>query len=451
MHTKSAIAFIAMFAASAAQAASLLAPQAGDLAPTRLFVPSSERIAALATASEPVALSWAAHGEIAAPAAHVAHSREYYTTVSADELAAGVMIHASTPRAVVRLQPLEEASPRADLAIHPLSLEITDAAGRHYASGSGMEMLVPADQLAKADLPFAPGTSAFRLHPGLGTGSFRLRGAGLSGGARYLVNVVEGEGAPALTMRAGAPSYLHGQQLTLASELLAADGSRLPLARLDAELVSPGGRHFPLSFKPGADGRLRGALPLDADEAWAPGLWELRANASTKVKGQTLMRSLRLAVPVALPMARLSGSAMLANSAAGLDIKLGLEVAAPGRYEARALLYGTVDGVLTLIAVADSAQAMDAGDGTLTLHFPSALLAGTVGPFELRDVQLLDQGRLGLLQRQQRALAIDGRAVDTPRAGRVNVAPAERPKLAPSLEEGVERMANGVAIVNGQQ
>ncbi|MES2128622.1 MAG: DUF4785 domain-containing protein [Pseudomonadota bacterium] len=450
MHTKFAIAVLALTAAAAAQAASLLAPQAGDLVPAQLFTPASQHAAAIATSADMVTLSWAAHGELAAPAAHLARSREYYTTVSADDIASGIIIHTSTARAVVRIQPLEAASPRADLAIHPLSLEVSDAAGRTFAAGSGMEMLASADQLAKADLPFAPGTSAFRLHPNLGAGSFKLRGADLSGSARYLVNVVEGEGAPALTLQADAPSYLHGQQLTLSGELLAGDGSRQALGKLEGELVSPAGRHFPLAFKPGAGGRLRAQLPLDADEAWAPGLWEVHANASARLKGQDVLRTLRLAVPVALPLARLSGHAATASSTTGLDIKLGLEVAAPGRYEVRGVLYATVDGALAPVAIADTAQAFEAGDGELTLRFASALLDGASGPFELRDVQLLDQGRLALLQRQQRALALDARAVGTFKAGRVLVAPAERAKLAPSLEVGVERVANGVAVVNGQ-
>lgn len=416
----------------------------GDLLAARLAVPETMLKSAGAPDLEraPVAMSWALDGAqtlTTAPRSFVAQSREYYAEVSADELAAGVVIHTTSPRALVRLQPLAGAAPRESLAIHPRSLVISGANGRAYAAGSGMEMLVTADKLAKADVPFAEGTSAFRVHPELGAGALRLRAPDLHGGARYLINVVEPDSKLTLTMRTDAPSYLHGQQLSVLPELVEQadrDGGRVAarhaLGKLDGYVTSPAGRSFPVSFKMGKDGRLRATLALDADEAPSPGLWEVHAHGQAQVRGQTVERSLRLAFGVAMPVARLDGTAAMANEPGSMGVRLGVEVGAAGRYEVRALLYGMAGGAMKPLGVAHSAEWLEPGKQQLVMRYGADLLAGASGPFELRDLNLLDQGRMGVLQRQQRALTIDERDVDRGGAQAAVAKPPQRVKLPPA-------------------
>lgn len=422
----------AILSGGALAAPQFLPAQAGDLRAAQLAAPDAMQKSVGAPDLErlPVAMSWAVDGAIAsAPQSHVAQSREYYTEVSADQLAAGVTIHTSSPRALVRLQPLAAASgaARENLAIHPQSLVITSGAGRAYASGSGMETLVTADKLNKAEIPFAEGTSAFRIHPELGAGALKLRAPELHGGARYLVNVVEPDSKFALTMQTGAPTYLHGQQLLVLPELVEEGATRHALGKVDGFVTSPGGRSFPVNFKPGKDGSMRAALKLDGDEASAPGLWEVHANSETMVRGQLVKRSLRLAFAVAMPVARLDGSAAMANEPGSMGVRLGVEVGAPGRYEVRALLYGMVGGVMKPLGVAHAANFLEPGRQQLVMRYGTALLAGASGPFELRDLNLIDQGRMGVLQRQQRALSIAERDID--RSGAQLVAAPAAPRV----------------------
>ncbi len=196
-------------------------------------------------------------------------------------------------------------------------------------------------------------------------------------------------------------------------------------------VVSPAGRSFPVSFKVERDGRLRARLPLDADEAPSQGLWEVQASGEAQVRGQTVKRSLRVAFAVALPVARLDGSAAIVNAPGSVGVRLGVEVGAAGRYETRALLYGMVGGVLKPLAVGHSAQWLEPGSQSLVLRYDAALLAGATGPYELRDLNLLDQGRMGVLQRQQRAVSIDERDVVRTGAHAATAKPAERVKLPP--------------------
>jgi hypothetical protein len=433
------LASASMLAAGADAAPRFLPAQAGDLVPQRIVAPevAQKSAGAPGLAREAVNMSWAAQGPIStAVQSFVGQSREYYTEVSADELGAGVAIHTTAPRALVRLQALgSSGGPRAQLAIHPQSLIVSDAGGRAFASGSGMDMLVTADKLNKADLPFAEGTSAFRLHPDLGAGTFTLRAADVSGSERYLVNVVEPGSSYVLAMQTDAPSYLHGQQLVVLPELQEHDGTRISgrhaLKRLDGVVVSPAGRSFPVSFKVDKDGRLRARLPLDANETPTPGLWEVQVAGDAMVKGKTVKRSLRVAFGVALPVARLDGNAAIVNEPGSVGVRLGVEVGAPGRYETRALLYGMVGGALRPLAVAHAAQWLEPGSQSLVLHYDAALLAGASGPYELRDLNLLDQGRMGVLQRQQRALSIDDSDVVRTGTHAAPAKPAERVKMPP--------------------
>jgi hypothetical protein len=464
-HTmKMTLLMAALLAAAHAHAAprELLPAQGGDLSAAAVVAPgtSSLKNANLTVAAgagddavappslagampkvsrDPVSLSWATPGAAAASAAtpYVAQSKESYRSVTADELAAGVTLNTTAPRALVRLQVLSSVGPREQAAIHPLAMTVIDPAGRSLASGDGMEMIVSADKLAKADVPFAPGTSAFRLHPSLGAGKFKLKVDGASGSDRYLINVVEPDSPYTLTMQTAALHYLHGNELVLQSELQDGTGkpSAAKISKLEGYVISPAGRRFPVSFKTDATGRMRASLVLDADEAPVPGLWEIRAEASGKVKDQAIERSVRLAFPVAMPVARLTRGVVLAEGA-GVNLEVGVETAAAGRYEVRGMLYGTVNGVLKPLGVADSAQWLEAGEGKIALGFAPELIAGASGPFELRDLFLLDQGRLGVLHRQQRALVIGedevaragGRATAKAAIG-VSVAPAAAPRV----------------------
>jgi len=397
----------------------LLPEQAGDLSAAQAVAPSAGAASAAALNIKPshdaVSLSWVATGAVAAPPApFLAQSKETWFSASADDLAAGVTLNTTAPRALVRIQAIGDgASPREALAIHPLSMTVLDKSGRAYDSGAGMEMLVSADKLAKADVPFAPGTSAFRLHPSLGAGSFKLRANGISGSNRYLVNVVEPDSPYTLTMQSGALHYLHGQQLVLTAALQE-PGAKHAMGTLDGYVLSPAGRRFPVTFKAGKDGAMSAALALDADETPTPGLWEVHADASATVKGQSVVRSVRLAFPVAMPVARLTHGVALVDGA-GVNLSVGVEAAAAGRYEVRGVLYGTVNGVLSPLGVGDSAQWMEAGQGKITLAFAPELIANASGPFEVRDLFLMDQGRLGVLHRQQRALVLS--EDDVARAG----------------------------------
>ena len=404
---------LALAAASAhAQRLQLLPAAPQDLVPASLV--SAESLSSLPGVSrDTVTFSWALSPDQALdarPAAHVSRSREYWQRVSAGELRRGVELFTTAPGALVRLNPVAEAGWTEQVAIDPMNLTLTAGDGESFTGGAAMELLVTADQLQAADVPFPAGTSAFRLRAELGAGRFVLSAPDLAAGAGqpYLVHVLDANSDLALRLGAERGDYLHGQSLTVAAAL---EGTgKTAVRRVDGQVISPAGRSWALTFTPDGAGGLRAALPLDALENATGGLWQVETRLEGDADGRTVVRGARTAFAVAVPTARLDGNVeRLKQRFGGLALRLGVEVATAGRYEVRGVLYGTdSQGQLRPLGVGDSAAWLEPGSGRVELSFGADVLTSAAlrAPFEVRDLQLVDQGRMGVLQRQARALVI---------------------------------------------
>ncbi len=400
----------------------LLPAGASDLSAETLT--AAPRLKGVSVPREAVALSWplAEGTALSIPAPHVSQSQEYLVDVTAADLVAGVPVYTSAPGALVRLNPAAgaDAGVSEKAAIVPASLVLIDAAGKSWGGGSGMDLMVGPEQLKTAGAPFAPGTSAFRIREELGAGAFELRAEGLAAsGERYVVHVFDRASTASLELTTGSANYLHGQTLTVEATLVGASARTV-----EGFVTSPAGRAWPLSFRlagkevaPQAGQRTtyRARLTLDAVEMPAPGLWEVHASAEGRAGGHAVLRAGRTAFACAVPSARFSGAAEVVTLARlrrdvdGLGFRLGVEAASAGRYEARGVLWATAaDGTLRPAGVAHSAAWLEAGSGALELAFDREILDRQQlgAPFELRDLRLIDQVSMGLLHRQERALAV---------------------------------------------
>lgn len=358
---------------------------------------------------EPVAFAYALPADqapIAAPAPFVAESREYWMEVDGARLRDGVAIHTTVPGALVRINPAAQAQLQgrgAALALDPAALEIRSGAGR-FAGGTGMELLASAEALKASGAPFAEGTAAFRLASRVGAGELVLAAREAVAGERYVVHVFEPASEHKLSLRTEKTEYLHGQQLAIETSL--GNGqSRLRFDQVEAFVSAPGGRAWPLAVTRQKDGSYRGVLTLDAREAAPEGLWEVNLAARGQQNGLKVVRGARTAFAVALPTAALEGQVGISRTSQGFRVELPVEVGTAGRYEARGILYGTnAAGELRPMTIAHFANWLESGRGSLGLDF--AIGAGFKAPFELRDLRLMDQGRMGLLHRQDQALVL---------------------------------------------
>lgn len=397
---------LALAAAAHAQTRlELLPPADTDL--TAATIVAAPPVKTLAVPREPVALGWPLDPNAAlaaTPEPFLATSREYFVDVTADELRAGVPVYATAPGALVRLNPAAPATPElgARLAIEPVALVLTDPAGAVHRAGGGMELVARAPELEASSAPFAPGTSAFRLRSDLGAGTFELRAETLPRGAeRYVIHVLDRESPARLELRTGATDYLHGDELVVEARL-AAGGRALDARSVEGFVTSPQGRAWPLDFR-ARGGVYRATLTLDAVEPPAPGPWQVHVSAHGRLGDAVVLRAGRTAFGCAVPAARLTGAA----ERAGETLRLEIEAASAGRYEVRGVLYGTDrDGAPRPAGVAHAAAWLEPGTSSLELGFDVGASA-LAPPWELRDLRLLDQGRMGLLHRQARALVLE--------------------------------------------
>ncbi|MEL7061251.1 MAG: DUF4785 domain-containing protein [Acidobacteriota bacterium] len=397
---------IALTSAAFAAPAQLLAPSAQDLAggqAVRVASPALELAPeqrGAVTYSFPVA----ADARVApAPTPFLAESHEFFVEVSAETLRRGTPLHLTAPGAVVRVHPV---GPLLSAAVDSTEFVLTSEVGR-FAAGTGMETLADADAMAEAGVPFAAGTVAFRVAPEVGVGAVILSAPDLRARGTYQVHVFEPQSRIVLTLQTAKVDYLHGEELEVAATLR--DGrTGFAASAIEAYVTSPAGRAWTLPLNAEGAGRYVGTLRLDAVEAAAPGLWEVHTAARGRVGGLEVARSERTSFGAHVPTATLSNQVDVTQARGRVEVGFEVAVATPSRFEVRALLYGTdARGQLRPIASGHAADLLET-DGTLRLVFDRELIAasGLEAPFELRDLRLVDYGRLATLHRQAVALRI---------------------------------------------
>ncbi len=349
---------------------------------------------------DPVVFSVPADGEpaLSVPAPAVAESREFWRSVSAEELRAGTRFTTTAPGAVVRLSPVGPGGS----AVDPALVVVETPKGDSLAGPAAFREVATADQLRRAGAPFPEGSTAFRLREEAGAGAFRLRVPSLEPGAgRYLLHVLDRDSLAVLSVRTLSDTVFYGEVLA-AEGWLADAGEFRRVSFAEAQVASPDGSRFDAPVKPRPDGSLSITLPLEVPPAAAPGLWELHLRVRGEAAGQTVERTVHTAFAYVVPTARRSGPVSVVSKRGRVVLEAPVETAAAGRYALRALVLGR-DGKGTAkpLALLETAAWLEEGRGTLRAEVPPATVqkSGLRGPFEVREVWLLDQSRLQVLEK----------------------------------------------------
>ena len=387
---KTLIACLVTLAFSSAQAGTLLPPGAADQQPSQLIaapLPKGD------FERQPVAVAWAMDpaAELSTQAPHLAQSREYWAAVDGSQLKSGFPLTTTAPGALVRISPEIRAKSG---AVDPGEVRLLR--NGQPLPASAFKRLATTEQLQKAGMDVSDGTVIVQLDDSVGQGRFQLQLGKASG--RYLVHVFEPNSDLVLVAQSERGRLLAGDTVEVATSLQKG-GSALAGGVVQAQLVSPSGQSWPLAV---SKGKAVGQLPLDADPT--PGLWEVQLFAGAASKDGPVQRDARTAIEVSRPTARLGGG--YAFDPGAVKFSLPVQVAAPGRYELRGVLYATgPQGALQPVAQAHSASWFDAGERKLDLAFgPGNLPMGYGAPFELRFLELKDQTRLGTLETREVAL-----------------------------------------------
>lgn len=338
-------------------------------------------------------------------------SLESWELVSAEVLARGHRLRITVPGAIVRLSPADAAR----APIDPLSVLVVKD-GRSYANGSGMSSVLGADEVASGVAPFPEGSSAFRLASNLGVGEFELR-AETSGAT--LVHVYEPGSDVRLGLSAERMSYLSGETLRLDVDLQNA-GRAMTASSWTANVLAPDGRRWPLSITRAADGGYEAQWTV-AEAASTPGLFEVEVQARADLDRSSLLRNAKTSFAVALPTARFAGG--IRNMPVRMVgpvylFEVDVEVATRSRYQLEGSLYGTdpKSGRMVPVATAQTAAVLETGTTPVTLLFGPDVLEGAnvMAPWELRDLRLMDQPSLSVIERRELAYVIAGEIVLPP-------------------------------------
>jgi hypothetical protein len=364
--------------------------------------------------SEPVSYAWPLTVDRSAPAptGPSMESREYWVDATGRELERGLKLPLSSAGAIVRISALHAGSgvlldaDRLAVDVDGQSLPVThESGGLKLFTGSDLQaqgMSVPTDTLA------------FQLPERGQPRSLDLQLAGAPAEQPLVVHVFEPESPWMARLSAEHHNFLTGDELKLDVGLT--DGEeRFAAQSVQAVLVSPDAANaWPLEV--GEDGfTLKGTTPQSLPET-GEGLYEVHAYLEGRRGDTMIRRDLKIALDIAAPTARLTES-LSAGGDRGLTVDLGVDVAAQGRYQVSGQVWGTADnGEMRPLAMAQTAAVLEPGAGQLQLDVPADLVmqSGLSAPFEVREVQLLDQGRMAVLETRSRGFTI-GRDTEEPR------------------------------------
>ena len=348
------------------------------------------------TERAPVQFAWKldAAQALQASAPYVDDSRQFWVNLSAAQMQRGYAIDTTAPGAVIRLSPGLDSDMTA-LTLDDLQLQV---AGKTMSAAQAVEHAADAEQMRQAGADFSAGTLAFRIRPELGAGRVSLKATKAKGS--YLLHVYEPNSSLRLRLAAARDSVVAGSEVAISARLYDGDLA-IAAGRLGGLITAPDGRSIDLNFVEGADGSIVARAALPADAASQPGLWEVHTFATAKNGKARVLRDAKTAIAVAAPTARFAEEVGFAQGN-GIDVRLHVQAAAEGRYQASGVLYGTdANGQLQPMAAAQSAAWLEAGTSELALHFgPEVLNAALRAPYAVRELGLADQTRMGQLERR---------------------------------------------------
>jgi hypothetical protein len=380
------------------------------LAPDHLVVPDEDQRIPLST----VPLSYThvieepTLGSVTSMKPHVAESREWAMTVSGAQLRAGLALPTTSLGALVELR----RAPFGDMSgprLERQALQLQSPGGVTLEGDEAAEMLLEGSELESVHPGLGGDGLVLRLDPALGSGVFALSLDGAPHEAIYGVRVRERDSEVVLHVHTDRPTYLHGESVGVHVSL--SQGERpLSTSRIHALVRSPAGDAEMLKLEATAPGRYVAAHPMDTLSPTPGRLWTVQVSVGVDVEGGLeTRRTATTSFAYALPTARLSGALAVDMARDGSIVAtLPIEVAAEGRYAIAATLWGIEHDVDVPMLMMQSAAHLSPGEHDVQLFLDAEILARAElsPPFIVRDMRLLDQTRVALLQHHPEGFAI---------------------------------------------
>lgn len=351
---------------------------------------------ALFDQSMPIAVSWTLDPNQQIPhdpPPYESISRGYCLEINAQEAVDGWTLPVTASHALVHIHVIAPPGANRSPQFGPPSLTLTDASGNAFS-------LAPTNKSG----PWVTGPYVFRLPPESAVGPLSLHAQPQTPNPdlRIHVTVLEQASPVALHLQARRSTVYLGERI-LADAHAKSLNEPWNVQHLTGHLVSPSGRHFPLTAHALDDQTFQIEGPIPAEDT-ACGLWEIRVTAMGEYNGMQLRRDVRTACAIARRTARLSRIHRMRivpafPTASAIETEFGMRVARSGRYQIRAVLSGTAGGEPHAIAVSHSAAWLPSGDTSLNLLFDRDCIraSGLEPPFQIQSIHLMDQTTMHLV------------------------------------------------------
>lgn len=341
-------------------------------------------------------------------------SDEYWFEATGKQLKAGVELAISAPGALVRLsgKQAKDIHSAQTKGIDPNSVQLFK---NNKKLSSPFSQKVSQQEFATANI--FPNSSAMKLNKDLGKGAFTLKvNDYLDDNQRYIVNVKEKNAEYKLHLSLPKQSYMQGQKINVTSQLKATSTNKAVLiqGRPVAYIKTPSGERKSLNFTENGN-QFQFTVPTNLTSAKRGQLYELYVETENSTDGLKVKRNAKVAFAVAQPTARIQTVAKLNQDSVSINkneammkkasipnfVDINLQVASEGRYEVSAMIYGTTDKKLSLpFMLSRSAYYLTPGEHTVKLQLDSNIIesSGLKTPYIVKNVRLMDQSRMALLQ-----------------------------------------------------
>jgi hypothetical protein len=329
-------------------------------------------------------------------------SDEYWFEATGKQLKTGVELAISTPGALVRLSgkhAKDKHSPQTK-GIDPSSVQLFK---NNKKLSTPFSQKVSQQEFATANI--FPNSSAMKLKSELGKGVFTLKvNDYLDDNQRYVVNVKEKNTEHKLHLSLAKQSYMQGEKINFTSQLKATSTNKptLTQGRPAAYIKTPSGERKMLDFIQNGN-EFEFTVPASLAPTKRGQLFELYVETENNTKGLKVKRNAKVAFSVAQPTARIEGVAKLNqdNPTVTDFVDINLQVVSEGRYEISAMIYGSRGKKLSLpFMLSRSAYYLTPGDHTVKLQLDTNIIrdSGLKAPFTVKNIRLMDQSRMALLQ-----------------------------------------------------
>jgi hypothetical protein len=390
-------------AATAATPLQLIAARSSDLVPSRLQATTPARSAIADLDRQPVSMSWALDAKQALdarPVPFTRQSREYWSDASADQLQQGFALSTSANGALIRL------SPHADNAqVIDASTLLFRANGRLYTASDAVRSAADQDALRAAGMDVPSGSVVVKLADTLGSGRIELIAPDAAGS--YLVHVFEPASKIVMSLQAERDTVLAGDRVRIVTAI---EGATLD--RVEGLLSAPDGSSQDVSFLRQGNGNY--AALVRPDPAHAGGLpvgnprlrqcRESHVRRATRcphgIRGERRQRTPERDHPT-------TGRPGQGFRIAAVDRRRGgngqsLPACRHAVWQPQRWFPGTAGRC-------HSAAWLEAGTAAITLSFDQQTLGESQlrAPYEIRDLRLINQADMSLVERRERAARID--------------------------------------------